>query len=228
MNPFPQMKRLLALLFALFGVSGAAQAQSRVEMADTKSIHYSMPTVAADSLAFAVPTRESFEGAPQFHEDEWSQVEFFPKRRLEEIKNILTEYKSFEQAHRRQSGWAQIYARHVVRHPVIAGADAVDRLADTFGAIPANAPILVTSSSVLGQVKGGFSVSLAPRINLYGLKSEAGIPVLGVILDDGAENLALTQAFAKLSARHNLILVDWRKQMVLVGVHNGEIVVWNP
>jgi hypothetical protein len=223
------MKKLLAPLLAIFGVASAAQPPPKVEMVDTKAIRYTMPTVAADSLEFAVPTRESFEGAPQFHEDEWAQLEFFPKDRLEEIKKLLAEYKPFEQAHRGKYGWDQIYARRIARRPIIAGSDATDRLAATLNAIPTNAPILLTSSSALGQVKNGFTVPLAPKINLYGLKSESGITVLGVILDSGADDLTLTKVFAKLNAKYDLILVDWRRQMVLVGVHsNKDIDVWRP
>lgn len=55
-----------------------------------------MPTVAADSIDYVLPTKESFQGAPQFHEDEWAQLEFFPKARLGEIQKMLKEYKSFE------------------------------------------------------------------------------------------------------------------------------------
>ena len=223
------MKKLLAPLLAIFGVARAAQPPPKVEMVDTKAIRYTMPTVAADSLEFAVPTRESFEGAPQFHEDEWAQLEFFPKDRLEEIKKLLAEYKRFEQAHRGKYGWDQIYARRIARRPIIAGSDATDRLAATLNAIPTNAPILLTSSSALGQVKNGFTVPLTPKINLYGLKSESGITVLGVILDSGANDLTLTKVFAKLNAKYDLILVDWRRQMVLVGVHsNKDIDVWRP
>lgn len=198
-------------------------------MVDTESVRYTMPTVSADSIEFSVPTRESFEGAPQFHEDEWAQLEFFPKSRLDEIKQLLAEYKPFEQAHRGQYGWNQIYARRIARHPIIAGADAVDSLAGTLASVPANAPILLTSSSALGQVNDGFTLPIAPKINLYGLRSGSGITVLGAILDSGADDLTLTKIFAKLSTAHDLILVDWRSQMVLIGVHsNGDIDVWRP
>jgi hypothetical protein len=223
------MRKLLAALLAIFGVSSAAQPPSKVEMVDAKSIRYTMPTVAADSLEFTVPTRKSFEGAPQFHEDEWAQLEFFPKSRLDEIKKLLAEYKLFEKAHRGQYGWDQIYARRITRHPIIFGPGAADRLASALDAIPANAPILLTSSSALGQVKGGFTVPLAPKINLYGLNNESGITVLGAHLDSGADDLVLTKAFAKLSAAYDLIFVDWRNQMVLVGVNsNGDVDVWRP
>jgi hypothetical protein len=223
------MKKILAPLLAIFGVSSTAQPQPKVAMVDAQSIRYTMPTVAADHLEFVIPTRESLEGAPQFHEDEWAQLEFFPKSRLDEIKHLLSEYKPFELSHRGQYGWDKIYARNISRKEVITGQDAVNRLASGFGVAPGNAPILTTSSRALGQIKNGFTVLLAPKVNLYGLKNESGITVLAAILDSGADDLVLTKAFAQLSATYGLVLVDWRRQMVLVGVQtNGDIDIWRP
>jgi hypothetical protein len=126
------------------------------KITDTTSIHYSMPTVAADSITFVMPTQATFEGAPQFHEDDWCQIEFLPVDGLKEIQTTLAEYKVFEQAHRLQNGWTQIFARKLDRSPLIKGADAVRQLAGLFGTARINAPILTTASRPLGQVDGGF------------------------------------------------------------------------
>jgi len=48
------------------GSKSSGAESTRVNLA---SIAYSVPTVAADALVFAMPTQASFEGAPQFHED---------------------------------------------------------------------------------------------------------------------------------------------------------------
>jgi hypothetical protein len=223
------MKRFLAPLLAIFGVSSAAQSQPQITSLDPNTIRYTMPTVAADSLEFIVPTAETFVGAPQFHEDEWSQVEFFPKSRLPEIKKLLTEYKPFELANRGQYGWDKIYARHIERRPVVAGHDAVGRLGSLLGATEGNSPILLTSSSALGQVKGGFTLPIAADINLYGLRDESGITVLGAILNSGADDLKLTKAFITLNNAEQLVLVDWRSQLILVSSQpNGDVDVWRP
>ena len=113
------------------GTNGAETGHKAI---DTASIRYSMPTVAADILTFVMPTRASFEGAPQFHEDEWCQIEFLPAEGLKALQATLVEYKVFEKANRLQYGWSQIFARQLDRGPLIKGSDAVRQLADLFGA----------------------------------------------------------------------------------------------
>ncbi|MCW0371157.1 hypothetical protein [Xanthomonas sacchari] len=93
------MKKIITSTLTALGRASSAQADP-VQTVDAKSIRFSMPTVAADQIDFVMPTKESFEGAPQFHEDEWRQLEFLPVARLQEIKRRLAEYKSFELGHR--------------------------------------------------------------------------------------------------------------------------------
>ena len=72
------MKKIFASILAAVGISANAQAHS--EMVDVNSIIYSMPTISGDEIEYVVPTKESFDGAPEFHEDEWAQLEFFSKK----------------------------------------------------------------------------------------------------------------------------------------------------
>lgn len=223
------MKKLLAPLMALFGAANAEQLKPNVEMIDINAILYTMPTVAADSIEFSVPTPESFVGAPQFHEDEWAQLEFFSESRLGEIQKALSEHKPFEKSHRGQYGWSKIYARHITRQPLFQSSQSLSHIASSFSAELGNSPILVTTSKPLGQVKNGFSFPIAPKVNLYGLSDSSGITVLGAILEPGADDHVLTEVFSKLNTEHNLILVDWRSQMILVAVEpSGQINVWRP
>jgi hypothetical protein len=217
------MKRLLASLLAAIGASSAPQAATKVETVDINSVRYSMPTVAADSIEYALPTKESFQGAPQFHEDEWAQLEFFQKSRLPEVQKMLKEFKSFERENRTQYGWNKIYARKMSRTSIL---PAVASLKDLGTILPA--PILVTSSKPLGQVKNGFSVKLGENAYLYGLTDGKGATVLAAHLA-GADDMLLTRAFTTLNRKHGLILVDWRQQLVLISVTTaGEIDVWRP
>lgn len=217
------MKRIIAALLAAVGIHTGTRAASDAKTVDTNSILYSMATVAADSLEFVEPTPDSFQDAPQFHEDEWAQLEFFPKSRLPDVQAKLQEFKAFEKANRTQQGWKQIYARNIARTPLLA---AQTTAADLGERLPA--PVLVTSSQLLGQVKDGFSIQLGENAYLYGLAGSQGITLLAADLA-GADDRLLTQAFIRLSTQHSLILVDWRQQMVLVSVTpNGQIEVWQP
>ncbi|WP_266159415.1 hypothetical protein [Dyella silvatica] len=197
------------------------------EMVRTETIGYSLPTIAMDELIFVTPTPASFEGAPQFHEDEWRQIEFFPAARLEELQGLLKQYKAFERGHRNANGWTEIYARQLPPVPVMPGRDALNRLAEMFRAGLGNAPILLTTSQALGQVADGFSLRPSSDVTLFGLADEHGIHVLSAIID--GDDRQLVQAFITLHAAAHLLLVDWRGQMILHAVaEDGKLAVWRP
>jgi hypothetical protein len=222
------MKKLFAPLLAVFGTSAATAPTPKVATIDSSVVLYSMPTVAADSLEYFVPTQESFKGAPQFHEDEWGQVEFFPKSRLAEIQGLLGKFKRFEQQHRRNSGWDEVFARRIERSTLVSGSDSVSRVASTLSATPGNSPILIAGSSPLGQVKSGFSIAVAPGVHLYGLKSGTTVTMLAALLSQ-ADDMDLVRVFTKLNATEDLVLVDWRSQFMLVSVDaGGRVEMWRP
>jgi hypothetical protein len=223
------MKKLLATALAAIGLGGGLHAAPPVQNVDPRTIRFTMPTVAAEDIQFVVPTAKSFEGAPQFHEDEWCQVEFFAASRLPEMKARLAEYKLFEERHRSASGWTEIYARRIARSPVVAGGNAVVEVANVVKATALPAPILTTTSHALGQVKGGYTLRVADSVFLYGIVSDSGLQSLGALVARGGDDQALVRAFGALSKSHELILVDWRSQFVLVGTGvGGKINIWRP
>lgn len=194
-----------------------------------KTIRFSMPTVAADDIEFVIPSPQSFDGAPQFHEDEWRQIEFYPLSHLAALKTRLVEYKSFEERHRTQHGWTEIYARRVAAPGVVRGSGARAALAALLMATAQPSPILITASAPLGQVKGGYTLRLADSVFVYGIAGDSGVESLAAIVDHGGDNTCLTAAFAKLHREHKLALVDWRSQLLLTSVESGgQISVWRP
>ncbi|HEY9133661.1 MAG TPA: hypothetical protein VIM98_18060 [Dyella sp.] len=217
----------MGLMDRLKSLSVSKHSKVKHKTLDVSSIRYSMPTVAADALSFVMPTQATFEGAPQFHEDEWCQIEFLPVDRLKGLQATLAEYKAFERAHRLQHGWSQIFARRLDRSVLIDGADAVHRLAHLFGTAPVNAPILTTASRPLGQVAGGFSVKPSSDVLLYGLADGRGITVLGAIVH--GDDMQLSRAFSSLHSSFGLMLVDWRQQLALCSVGaDGNFAIWRP
>jgi hypothetical protein len=214
----------------LFGTKTANEKSApEVQTIDVRAINYCMPTVAADEIHFEMPTSETFQGAPQFHEDEWCQIEFFPENRLSEIKSMLARYKPFEQKHRIRHGCSAIFARRIQRTDVVVGIDARSKVAAALGAEILPAPILTTTSSPLGQVKDGFSLRLPGSVLLYGLAPSGAITVLGASVGRGGDDMQLTKAFSVLNKEHGLMLVDWRSQLVLVSLDaSGEVNVWRP
>lgn len=218
------MKKLFASILAAVGIS--ANAQAKPEMIDVNSILYSMPTISGDSIEYMVPTKKSFEGAPEFHEDEWCQLEFFPKSKLKTIQSKLMEYKSFEQKSRVSSGWKNIYVRNIQRGEF---ALTVEDLVTLEGSALHPAPLLTTTSSPLGQVKNGFSVSIGHGALLYGIAEGGVIKSLAASVYSDAGNNALTSAYMSLDKKEELIIVDWRGQMIIMGSSSdGKLGVWKP
>jgi len=218
------VKKLFASILAAVGIS--ANAQPKPEMIDVNSILYSMPTISGDSIEFIVPTKESFEGAPEFHEDEWCQLEFFPKSQFEAIQSKLTEYKAFEQKNRVSSGWKNIYVRNIKRGEF---ALTIKELSAIEEAALHPAPLLTTVSRPLGQVKNGFSVSIGEGALLYGIAEDGVIKSLAASVYSDAGNNALTSAYMFLNKQEELLIVDWRGQMIIMGSSaDGKLEVWRP
>jgi len=223
------MMIVIAAVFALVGASSVMASDQKAQTMDPNSILFSVPTISND-LAPLDPVQ----GKPRqsdftFHEDEWSQVEFFANGQLAMVQRMLKEYKPFEAANRAEYGWRNTYVRKIDRRMVISGREAVARLEAIFGLKAGPTPVLFSTTSITGRVKDGFSLPLGGGVTLYGYATLAGIPVLGALIDDNPDHHKLTDAFVKLNAAEGLVLVDWRQQMVLESVGlNRNIGVWRP
>jgi hypothetical protein len=196
---------------------------------DPKAILFSVPTISNDLAPLEPVENELHQSDFAFHEDDWSQVEFFPKSQLATVQRKLTDFKSFEAANRAKYGWRNIYLREIDRAAVIVGSRALSRLEATLGSKSGPAPLLFSSTSITGRVKYGFSLALGGGVTLYGYATSVGIPVLGALVDDNPDHHRLIEAFVKLNAAEGLVLVDWRQQTTLVSVRSdGKIEAWRP
>jgi hypothetical protein len=223
------MKNYLSFVLTALGLASPSKGAAVETTVKIEAIRFSMSTVAADELELGLPTAESLEGAPHFHEDEWRQLEFLPFSRLDEVQQKLREYKNFEKIHRTACGWTKIYARRLESSDVMTGGDVVARIALATAAERLPAPILTVTSRPLGQVKGGFTLGLPNSLLLYGLCGETGVGVLAAIAPRGGDDRHVTNTFITLNRAYKLVLVDWRSQMVLVGVlPSGDINMWRP
>ena len=194
-----------------------------------KDILFTTPTLSNDIAELEPVSQPPKNSDFSFHEDEWSQIEFFPKTQLAKVQQLLKEFKPFEEENRTQYGWRKVYVRRIQRLPVITGAQSVEQLEKLLNARVGSAPLLFSSGAVTGRVKNGFSLSLEGNITLYGYSDAGGIPVLGVIVGENPDNSKLTDAFMKLNLSHGLILVDWRSQIVWVSVNQSDPVeIWRP
>lgn len=218
-------------MLAAFGASitASAYAQDNTQAMDPRSILYSTPTISDDAAPLEesdLPTADDL----VLHEDDWRAVEFFPRSRTQELQDKLAELKAFETANRAGQGWRDVYVRRFSNSSVIAGSDAVGSLGQTLGVTPAAAPIVYQSPNVVvGPVSHGFSIPLGGLVWLYGFTDDSGIPVLGASLRPGSDHDRLNNAFRTLHRSNDLVLVDWRTQMILVSVTaDNQLLIWRP
>lgn len=219
------MKKILSFLLP----AAQKEAPQKVETLNPASILFSIPTLSDDLAALEPVTQAPDSSQLLFHEDEWCQTEFFSSSRLNEIQNMLSELARFEAENREQSGWRNTYIRKLQRNPVIAGEQALAQLESWLGIQATVGPLLFAATSISGRVKDGFTLPLGGNISLYGYTNKPSIPVLGAYIGDAPDHAVLTEAFVHLNQQAGLILVDWRSQLILVGVSaEGQIETWRP
>ncbi len=200
-----------------------------VQFVDPKKILFSVPTL-SDDIAPLEPLSEK-PGSKDFgfHEDEWRQIEFFPKNQLKTIQQILKEYKQFEQAHRVHEGWSDVYVRKIQRVPVLSAIQSIEKLEKLLEAKAGDAPFLFTYGAISGRVKNGFTIPLGGNIAIYGYVDKENIPVLGANVGKNPDDSRLTDAFMKLNASDGLLLVDWRAQLLVIETSSASNVeIWRP
>ena len=223
------MHKLIATILAALGLNTAAQAEATTRFVDPKTIRYPTPALSIDELEYVMPTKQSFESAPQFHEDEWRQVEFYPSSHLANLQQQLTEYKAFEAKNRTQYGWNNVYKRKPPELPIVPSGVNIESLTKLLGTRFAPAPILTTSSRPLGQVKNGYTLHLPSGVFLYGQSANSVPRSLAILVEQGGDDQQVVGAFQRLNKVYGLVLIDWRAQQILVSsTAAGKINVWRP
>ncbi len=208
------MKVALVGLLVLAGLGGSAAARQQPRLMDPNEILFSISTLSDDAAPTAPLKGKASATDVTFHEDDWRQIEFFPASRQRAPGG----------------GWKKVYVRELPARPVVAGAAALGTLAKDLGVAVQPGPVINQGPDrVIGRVAHGFSLAVGRGVALYGFSDASGVPVLGAHVEEGAEEDALTKAFVKLNAKHQLILVDWRAHLLVSGMaRNGSLVTWRP
>ncbi|MEO8066774.1 MAG: hypothetical protein ABI599_03680 [Flavobacteriales bacterium] len=223
------MKRLFTTLLSVVGLSRPDARGQDIQTIDPSKILYTVPTISNDLSPVEKVDLPLPDSAFTLHEDDWCQVEFFTAERLPELQRMLKEYKTFESKNRTSSGWKNVYVRRIERLPVFTGEASPQRLGLLLKSTVGDAPILHATASLTGRVSNGFSMSLDGNIWLYGYTSDGGISVLAASVGEHPDDQVLTSVFATLHREAGLVLVDWKQQLLLVGVDGGgQIEVWQP
>jgi hypothetical protein len=213
----------------LFGKREEHAATPGARMMNPKNILFSVPTLSDDMPALDPIDKPPSRADVVLHADDWSQLEFFPRGAAAEIRRLLAELKTFEQANRKSSGWKKPYVRKIARAPVIAAPEPLKQLAAHLGTTARGPAFITETNSFLGRVHSGFTFDLGGNIQLYGYTQRNDVPVLAASVGPKADNMKLAAAFMKLNKSEGLMLVDWRAQLLLLGVTpDGNIETWKP
>jgi hypothetical protein len=214
-------------LRALLGALRPTPPQAVPEMIDPDLIRASIPTMCDELPPLDAITDDGTDADLRFHEDDWRQIEFLPRTALPEIKRMLGEYTVFERENRTEYGWNKIYVRKFTCPGIATGKDPQRGLANLLGVEPGPAPILFAYSAGSSRVRGGFTFSLGGNCHLYACGNDDGHTVLGACVGADAEGSRLVAACAKLQAAMDVVLVDWRAQIVILDVAgNQELNLW--
>lgn len=218
-------KSFLPIGMALVAIQVFSQQSQAI---DPGKILFSVPTLSDEIAEVEALPGQPPKDALVFHEDDWRQVEFVQASQLPELKRILTEYKAFEAQNRTGAGWKNVYVRKLKSRLVIQDKNGSGRVAQLVKGKVRNSLVLASSGGY-GNVKRGFAIDLGGNISLYGTSEDSGISTLAASMGSHPDDSRLTKAFSVLQKDLNLVLVDWRAQVVLLSTApSGKIEVWRP
>jgi len=215
----------------LFGKreDAAPSTSTRITKIDPRKVLFSIPTIADDLAALEPIDKPPGRSDVVLSEDDWTQLEFFPRAAQPAIQDQLTKLKAFETANRKAVGWKNIYVRKIERAAVIANASPLKHLETVLAKPSGGAAFITASNKIAGRIRQGFTFDLGGNIQLYGYAADNRIPVLAASVGPNADNMKLAAAFMKLNKSDGLMLVDWRAQLLLVAVSaDGNIETWKP
>jgi hypothetical protein len=210
-------------------LNGEPAKSSRAQALNPGKILFSVATLAGDLAALEPIDRPPKQSDVVLGEDDWSQLEFLPNASLATAQRHLSELKAFEQANRKATGWRNVYVRKMQRTPVLIAADPVRHVQEVLHTNVDGPPFITASGTISGRIQRGFTFNLGGNTHLYGYLIGTTMPVLAASVGPKADNMKLATAFMRLHQSDKVMLVDWRAQLLLVGVNaNGNIETWRP
>ena len=197
---------------------------------DPRTVLFSIPTITRDLAETVAAERPPVESDVVFHEDDWRQIEFYPRNYLADVQEIMNELHDFEQKHRKEGGWDEIYLRAPKPLVLLKGDDTANRLCRMLDIVDGKyGDLYLYASDTVNRVVNGFSLAVGGDIALYGVRTDEGVSALGAVVGEKPDHTILTTAFQKINRSEAAVLVDWRAQMILLDTtRNGQIRIWRP
>lgn len=223
------MNKFLSSILSSIGLTSKVSKDNTVLNIVPQQILCTIPTISSDEIQLIPFEKELNDTCVIFHEDDWAQIEFYSKNQIDIIKNKLKDYKEFEKKHKLDMGWSNLYIRTMQRLPIFTTNNQIQSIETALNVKVGSAPILVTMSEILGQVKNGFSFDVNEDVILYGYADGNEILFLGALVKNNNYN-ELAKAFYKLNSNDDIVLVDWIQQVIFLDLNRNDnsIKLWQP
>lgn len=209
----------------LFHPDAESGDSGEIREVDPKTILFSVPTLANELPPLEPATAEPDGPYCYFHEDDWLQIELLPRETVNGVQSLVSEFKAFEEHHRTESGWRNVFVRHHTFSEDLPSRFTLDAISEKFAPALMGELYLISSGYAM-RVVGGFSFELEDKVWLYGHAVDGAVQSLGFAI--GAENAhnTMVETFDKLSTISPLILVDWRAMLIVIEPERGSYRVW--
>lgn len=196
------------------------------EMLDPQELLFSLPTV-ADGVPPVVPDTASDDdpGAPTLHEDDWRQIEFRSSRERERVQEQLATIRAHVDINRVGIGFREVFVRPDPDVPIAGGALTVAEIVRELGATGAT-PVCLRSGDGANRAEDAFAVEVPGVGFVYGSERDGDVGTLGLAVVDRQPQLGEIDGVARLSARFDLILVDWLRQEIVPGRDAERLRAW--
>ncbi|HEY1390103.1 MAG TPA: hypothetical protein VGF38_16320 [Ktedonobacterales bacterium] len=189
----------------------------KIMMMPTRDVRYSQPTI-TDSIPVVAPgTNKAIKRALTIHEDDWRQIEMISAGYAAEMREQFEGIRRIYEKSSDGVGFLDIYVRSLIE-PAIVGPVRLDEIET---AIPAPFETFDGIAYEQGDalIAGGFAYAIGP-IALFGIQKDGLVQALclrpRLLQEPHTSHLdALAAALALLMARHDFMLVDWRRMLEL-------------
>jgi hypothetical protein len=177
-----------------------------VQMLPARDIHFSMSSISDRLPAIAGP----FDGRSVLlvQDDLWRDVELVGPFAAEAVRANLAAIHRVQTEFRSGPGFTEIHVRTEPAAPLEGVTLTVEDLAAGLG----TTTHFVRPVAIEGQgvVRGGFALSVADGVHVYGLVDAASRVTVAGVHRTGVAGPHVAEAFAALALARGLTLVDWR------------------
>jgi hypothetical protein len=180
--------------------------EPRVEMLPARDIHFSMSSISDRLPDIAGPL--DGRSVLLVKDDLWRDVELVGPFGTAEVEENLAAIRRVQTEFRSGPGFTEIHLRATPAEPLAGVTLTVEDLAAGLG----TTTHFVRPVAIEGQgvVRGGYALSIADGVHVYGLVDTASRVTVAGVHRTGIAGTAVADAFARLLRARGLELVDWR------------------